>query len=71
MKKYKIWKNTSLLDNFSKNLKFTEKKEDADIILLGSKKININEFKKLKGIFRAGVGQENIPFEACRKKNSD
>jgi len=69
MKKIKIWKNTSALDNFSEGLEFTNNKNEAEIILLGSQDIAIKEFTTLRGIFRVGVGQENIPFDECSKKN--
>lgn len=65
----KIWKNTSVLNNYSEGLFFTENKNKADIILLGSRKVKIEEFKSLKGIYRAGVGIENVPTTYCRKKN--
>ena len=64
----KIWKNTSTLDGFDKELNFTESKRDADIILMGSKHIEINEFPNLQGIFRAGVGQDNVPEKEAQKK---
>ena len=57
----KIWKNTETLDGFIDGLVFTDKKEEADIALIGSKKIELAEFKNLKGIFRAGVGRDNVP----------
>ena len=49
----KIWKNTSTLDGFDHGLEFTEIMTDADIVLMGSKFIEINQFPNLKGIFRA------------------
>ena len=52
----KIWKNTSTLDGFDDGLIFTSSKKDADIVLMGSKPIDIYHFPNLKGIFRAGVG---------------
>lgn len=64
----KIWKNTSTLDGFDKELNFTESKKDADIVLMGSKHIEINQFPILKGIFRAGVGRDNVPEEEARAK---
>ena len=64
----KIWKNTSTLDGFDKELKFTESKRDADIVLMGRKHIEINQFPNLKGIFRAGVGRDNVPEEEARAK---
>lgn len=57
----KIWTNTNTLKDFSKNLIFTEDKKEAEIILMGSKSIGINEFPNVRGIFRAGVGRDNVP----------
>jgi phosphoglycerate dehydrogenase-like enzyme len=42
-------------------LVFTENKNEADIILSGSKKIELDGFDNLKAIFRAGVGRDNVP----------
>ena len=64
----KIWKNTSTLDGFDHGLEFTEIMTDADIVLMGSKFIEINQFPNLKGIFRAGVGRDNVPEEDAKKK---
>ena len=64
----KIWKNTSTLDGFDDGLIFTNSKDKARIIIMGSKPININEFPKLKGIFRAGIGRDNVPeVEAIKR----
>ena len=57
----KIWSNTSTLKGFDSGLNFTRLKEDAEIALIGSKPIDITKFKKLKGIFRAGIGKDNVP----------
>ena len=57
----KIWSNTSTLEDFSDDLTFTEDKTKAEIILMGSKSINLDDFPKVKGIFRAGVGRDNVP----------
>ncbi|MBL7006840.1 MAG: hydroxyacid dehydrogenase [Spirochaetia bacterium] len=64
----KIWKNTSTLDGFDDGLKFTELKTDADVVLMGSKPIEINQFPNLKGIFRAGVGRDNVPEREAKEK---
>ncbi len=68
MNKLKIWKNTSALNSFTKDLYFTSIKKKAQVIILGSKSINLSEFPNLKGIFRVGVGTENIPFDVCKKR---
>ena len=64
----KIWKNTSTLNGFDNELNFTELKTDADIALLGSKPIEINQFPNLKGIFRAGIGRDNVPEREAKEK---
>ena len=64
----KIWKNTETLDGLVDDLIFTESKQEADIALLGSKPIKLEEFPKLKGIFRAGVGKDNVPIEEAGRK---
>lgn len=69
MNTFKIWKNTSVLKDYSHNLSFTEAKNEAEIIILGSQKVDLNEFPKVKAIFRAGVGSENIPIDYCNKAN--
>ena len=64
----KIWKNTSTLDGYDDGLTFTEDKEQADVALLGSKPINLEEFPVLKGIFRVGIGKDNVPEKAATNK---
>ena len=64
----KIWKNTSTLNEHDDGLIFTGNKDQADIALLGSKPIDLDEFQNLKGIFRAGIGRDNVPEEYATKK---
>jgi len=64
----KIWKNTLTLDGYDEGLIFMEDKEQVDIALLGSKPISLHEFPNLKGIFRAGIGKDNVPEEKAVKK---
>jgi phosphoglycerate dehydrogenase-like enzyme len=68
LNKMKIWKNTSTLDGFDNNLNFTELASEAEIALLGGKSINLNSLPNLKGIFRAGVGADNIPIIEAKEK---
>ena len=63
-----IWKNTTTLDGFDVGLKFTNSKLDADIALLGSKVIELNDFQNLKAIFRAGIGQDNVPEKEAQQR---
>ena len=63
-----IWKNTATMDGYDYGLVFTQSKDEAEIALLGSKPININEFPELKGIFRAGIGRDNVPEKEALEK---
>ena len=63
-----IYKNTSTLDGYDAGLSFTDKKESADIALLGSKPIRLNEFPRIKGVFRAGIGKDNVPVKEAEEK---
>jgi len=65
----KIWKNTSLFDEHSHSFDFTEQKNKAKIILLGSQPINLSDFKSATAIFRAGIGTDNIPYEEAMIKD--
>ena len=64
----KIWTNTKTLDGLVDDLEFTQDKNIAELALLGSKPIDLNEFPKLRGIFRAGVSITNIPIEEAKKR---
>jgi len=64
----KIWKNTSTLDGFDDGLNFTKSKTDAEVVLIGSKPIEISQFPNLIGIFRAGVGRDNVPEKEAKEK---
>lgn len=65
----KIWKNTKILDDYIDDLELTTEKEKAEIVILGSKSIDITEFKNLKGVFRVGVGTDNVSLAELRKRN--
>jgi D-3-phosphoglycerate dehydrogenase / 2-oxoglutarate reductase len=64
----KIWKNTSTLNFYDEGLIFTKLKHEADIVLLGGKPIALDEFVNLKGIFRAGIGRDNVPEKAAKER---
>lgn len=64
----KIWKNTPTLDGLIDDWPVTTSKEEATVALLGSKPIILSEFPHLKGIFRAGVGKDNVPEEEAKKR---
>ena len=64
----KIWKNTATLNGYDDGLVFTEAKVEAEIALLGSKPISLDEFPNLKGIFRAGIGRDNVPIREAEAR---
>ena len=64
----KIWKNTSTLDGFDDGLNFTDLKNEAEVVLMGSKTIELDQMPYLKGIFRAGIGRDNVPEKEAEKK---
>ena len=65
----KIFKATKTLENFNKNLKYTSNKSESELLIVGGKEINLEEFPNLKGIFKTGVGVDNIPFEEAKKRD--
>ena len=56
-----IWSNTKTLDGFVPNLTFTSDKAAAVVALVGGKKIELNDFPRLRGNFKTGVGRDNVP----------
>lgn len=61
----KIWKNTATLDAYVPELSASAAPHEAEIAIIGSKPINIDEFPNLKGVFKCGIGTDNVPFDAC------
>jgi len=64
----KIWKNTATIDTWLQDFEITENPKEAQLAILGSKPIELEQFPKLKGIFKCGVGVDNVPFEACSRR---
>jgi phosphoglycerate dehydrogenase-like enzyme len=58
----RIWANTKTLDGHIDDLEIIDDKEKAEILLLGGKSIDLSDFPATKGIFRAGVGDNNVPY---------
>jgi phosphoglycerate dehydrogenase-like enzyme len=65
----KFWKNTSTLDKFVPELLETVDAAEADIAVIGGKKIDLTSMPKLKAIFKCGVGTDNVPFEEAALKD--
>ncbi len=65
----KVWSNTNTLNEYLEGVNFTADKSVADIALIGGKPLDLSEFPVLKGIFKTGVGTDNIPFAEAKARN--
>lgn len=65
----KFWKNTATLDALVPGLKQVVAPSEAEIAVIGSKPIDISKMPNLKGIFKCGVGTDNVPFEEAKLQN--
>lgn len=63
-----IWSNTKTLDGYVPELLFTTDKAVAQVALVGGKAIDLSEFPRLRGIFKTGVGRDNVPLDEARRR---
>jgi len=65
----KYYFNTKTFDEHIKDhpLDITSNPKDAEILVLGAKKVDYTRFNNIKAIYRFGVGSENIDFEYLKK----
>ena len=64
-----IYYETKTLDGLLQlNASTTSEPPDATVILVGGKKLNLSEFPKLQGIFKTGVGTDNLPFDEAKER---
>ena len=61
----RIYKATATLDGYLPPLDYTDDKAEAEVMVVGGKPIDLAEFSKLRGIFKTGVGTDNLPFDAA------
>lgn len=59
----KILKATSTLDGLLPPLDWTTDASEAEILLVGGKAVDLPLYPKLRGIFKCGVGTDNLPFD--------
>jgi len=64
----KYWKNTETIDALVPDLLNTVDASIAEIAVIGSKPIDLRAMPKLKGIFKCGVGTDNVPFDEAKKR---
>ena len=57
-----IYKATNTLDSYLPSQPYTEDKNMAEVMIVGGKRFTLTDFPKLRGIFKTGVGTDNLPF---------
>jgi phosphoglycerate dehydrogenase-like enzyme len=67
----KYWKNTETLDHLVPELQQTVAANEAEIAVIGSKPIDLSVMPNLKGIFKCGVGTDNVPFAEAKELGID
>jgi phosphoglycerate dehydrogenase-like enzyme len=60
-----IWSNTTTLNGYLPPLSFTTDKTAAEVALIGGKAIDLADFPRLRGIFKTGIGRDNVPEAAA------
>jgi phosphoglycerate dehydrogenase-like enzyme len=63
-----IWKNTGTLDALVPALSSVSEPSLAELAVIGGKPIKLAELPKLKGVFKCGIGRDNVPEEECRRR---
>lgn len=63
-----IYKATNTLDGYLPPLNYTDDSSLAEVMVVGGKAINLAEFPRLKGIFKTGVGTDNLPFAEAAER---
>ena len=64
----KIWKNTPTLDHLVSRLNITVECHEAELAVIGGKAVDLNKMPNLKGLFKCGVGIDNVPVEEAKKR---
>lgn len=63
-----IWKNTPTLDEFVPELSDACDAAEGEVAVIGGKKIDLDSLPKLRGIFKCGIGRDNVPEAECAKR---
>jgi phosphoglycerate dehydrogenase-like enzyme len=63
-----IFRTTNTLDGYLPSLEYTEDRARAEVLLVGGKKFSLADFPRLRGIFKTGVGTDNLPFDEASRR---
>jgi phosphoglycerate dehydrogenase-like enzyme len=63
-----IYKATNTLNKYLPNLEYTQNKSDAELLIVGGKKFDLADFPKVRGVFKTGVGTDNLPLEEAKRR---
>lgn len=65
----RIWKNTKTLDDHLDDRFAVVDAAEAEIAVVGGKPIDLGDFPKLRGIFKCGIGKDNLPFSQASERD--
>jgi len=60
--------NTSTFDAYHDRVQITADESAADFLVMGAKDVAIGQFTRLKGVYRFGVGLDNVPVDTLKKR---
>ena len=69
MRPIKYYFNTHTFDHYFNCITVCEDETDADFIVMGAKEINLDKCTRLKGVYRFGVGLDNVPVDKLKERN--
>lgn len=64
----KIWKNTTTLDAFAPELANICDPAEAELAVIGGKSIDLRTVPNLRGLFKCGIGRDNVPEMDCSER---
>lgn len=65
----KVYFNTKAFDHHHREFDITANMAEAELLVMGAKKVEIQKFVNLKAVYRFGVGVDNVPFDYLKEKN--
>lgn len=65
----KVFSLTTELDHLLPEMEFTRKPADAELVILGTSRLSLQDFPNTRGVFRTGVGTDNIDQQALDERH--